>query len=154
MWKRVRERLPSGVEGLFVIAWLAGALVIAAGVLGLTGTDVGRSGLLGLTTVIFLVPIGVLVALDELVIRRIRYGPPVPGRRKRRGLGTEQVRSLDQRLKRRSGDSSDPKSAPARTHSSAAVRAFADRPIFVLALHNGVVATTSVGPLLVWVHST
>jgi hypothetical protein len=68
---------------LLIFAWLACALVIAVWVVGVTGIDAPQRVGLGLATLICLGPVGVVVALDEFVIRRIRYGPPVPGRRKR-----------------------------------------------------------------------
>ena len=107
MWKRVRERLLSGVAILLLVAWLACAVGIAMWVAQVTGIDVGRKGAVGLLVVIYLVPIGAVVAVDEFVVRRIRYGPPLPGRRKRGALDPDQLRDLDQRLKRRTGDTSE-----------------------------------------------
>lgn len=100
MWQRVRGRLLSGSAMLLMIAWLVCAVVIAAWVAGATGFELGRKGRGGLVLLIFLAPIGVVVAFDEFIIRRIRYGPPAPGRRKRGDLDLDQMRELDQRLKR------------------------------------------------------
>lgn len=83
MLERVRERLLSGVAILLIVGWLLCAIAIAIWVVGATGIEVRRKGAVGLVILIFLVPIGIAVAVDEFVIRRIRYGPPVPGRRKR-----------------------------------------------------------------------
>lgn len=107
MWKRVRERLLSGAAILLLAAWLACAVGIAIWVVSVTGIDVQRKGAVGLVVLIYLVPIGVWVAVDEFVIRRIKYGPPVPGRRKRGTLDPDELRSLDQHLRRRTGDNSE-----------------------------------------------
>jgi hypothetical protein len=106
MWIRVRERLLSGVAILLMLVWLAGAVGIVVWLVGATGLEVRRKGALGLVLLIYFVPIGVTVALDEFVLRRIRYGPPVPGRHKRGTLDPDQLNALDQRLKQRSGDTS------------------------------------------------
>lgn len=83
MWERVQDRLLSGVAVVLIVAWLAGAVVITAWLVRTTGIDVRRKDAVGLFMLIYLVPIGLVVAVDEFVIRRIRYGPPPPGRRKR-----------------------------------------------------------------------
>jgi hypothetical protein len=101
MWKQVRERLLSGVAILLMLAWLACAVGIAMWVVSVTGLEVRRKGAIGLVLLIYLVPIGVVVALDEFVIRRIRYGPRVPGRHTRGTLDPDQLHTLDHRLKRR-----------------------------------------------------
>jgi hypothetical protein len=90
MWKRVRERLLSGVAILLMVAWLACTVGIAIWVVRVTGIDVQRKSAVGLVVLIYLVPIGAVVAVDEFVIRRIRYGPPGPGRRKRGTLDPDQ----------------------------------------------------------------
>jgi hypothetical protein len=107
MWKRVRERLLSGAATLLIVAWLGCAVGIAIWVVRVTGIEVRRKSAVGLVVMIFLVPFGVVIALDEFVIRRIRYGPPAPGRHERGALYPDQLRTLDQRLKRRSEDSSE-----------------------------------------------
>jgi len=107
MWQRVRERLVSGAAILLLVAWLACAVGIAIWVVNVTGIDVRRKGAVGLGVLIFLVPIGVWVAADEFVIRRIRYGPPVPGLRRRGTLNPDELRRLDENLKRRTGDQSE-----------------------------------------------
>lgn len=83
MWKQVQNRLLSGIGVLLMVAWLAGAIAITICVVRATGIDVRRKGALGLVTLIYLVPIGLAVAVDEFIVRRVKYGPPVPGRRKR-----------------------------------------------------------------------
>ncbi|KAA1417070.1 hypothetical protein F0U44_18025 [Nocardioides humilatus] len=83
MWKQVPARLQSGIWVLLLVAWLAGAIAITVWVVQATGIEVRRKGAVGLVALIYVLPIGVAVAVDELVIRRIKYGPPVPGRRKR-----------------------------------------------------------------------
>lgn len=107
MWKRVRQRLLSGAAILLLVTWLACAVGIAIWVVRMTDIDVRLRGAVGLVVLIYLVPIGVVVAVDEFVIRRIRYGPPVPGRRKRGALDPDQLRTLDQRLRRRTGGTSE-----------------------------------------------
>jgi len=107
MWRQVRDRLLSGVAISFEVAWLLCAVGIAVWVVGVTGMDAERRGVIGLATLIWLVPVGLVVALDEFVIRRIRYGPPLPGRHKRGPVDPDQVRSLDQRLTRPSGESAE-----------------------------------------------
>jgi hypothetical protein len=107
MWKQVGDRLLSGVAILLMLAWLACAVGIAVWVVSETGIEVRRKGAVGLVLMIYLAPIGVVVALDEFVIRRIRYGPPAPGRHERGALYPDQLRTLDQRLQRRNEDSSE-----------------------------------------------
>lgn len=92
---------------MLTLAWLVCAFGIAVWVVDVTGIEVRRKGAAGLVLLIFLVPIGVVVALDEFVIRRIRYGPPNPGRHKRGDLDPDRLRALDLRLRRRDEDSSD-----------------------------------------------
>lgn len=83
MWSRIRERLLSGVVILLMLAWFAGSIGIAIWLDDRAGLDLSGRGAVALVSLIWLVPIGVATAVDELVIRRIRYGPPTPGRRKR-----------------------------------------------------------------------
>ena len=104
MWKRARERLLSGVALVLVFAWLACSVGIAIWFSEVSGIEFRRKGAIGLVLLIGLVPIGVLTAIDEFIIRRIRYGPPAPGRHKRDDLNLEEVRALDQRLRRRPGE--------------------------------------------------
>lgn len=106
MWKRLRERLLSGVAVLLMFGWLACAAGITIWVVDVSGLESRGKGVVGLWVLISLVPIGVVTALDEFVIRRIKYGPPTPGRRKKGVLDADQLRTLDQRLKRRAGGDS------------------------------------------------
>lgn len=85
MLRRAFGRLLSAVSILFLVAWLVCSIAIAVWVARASGIEIRRKGAVGLVMLIFLVPIGVCVALDELILRRIRYGPPAPGRRKRTG---------------------------------------------------------------------
>ena len=107
MWKRVRERLLSGLGILLMLAWLGGAVAIAVWLVGETGIEVRRKGAVGLVVMIYLVPIGVAVALDEFVIRRVKYGPPEPGRHVSGALYPDQLHALNERLKRRSEGTSE-----------------------------------------------
>jgi len=107
MWERENARLSSAASIFLLVAWAACATGIAIWVVDVTDIDVRRKGAVSLVVLIWLVPMGVWVAVDELVSRRMRYGPPVPGRRKRGTLDADQLRSLDQDLKRRRGDNSE-----------------------------------------------
>jgi len=81
MWGQVPERLLSGVAISLEVVWLFCAAGIATWVLGVTGADVGPLADAGIVTLIWLVPIGVVVAFD-VVDRRKRHGAPVPARHK------------------------------------------------------------------------
>lgn len=81
MLRRAVRGIFSAVSLVLMLAWLAGSIALAIWVFRATGIPAGRKGGFGLWMVIFLVPLGLCVALDEFVVRRIRYGPPVPGRR-------------------------------------------------------------------------
>jgi hypothetical protein len=83
MLERLHEWLRSGLAILLLGAWLVCAIAVATWVVGVTDIELRRKGAVGLVVLIFLAPIGIGVAVDEFVIRRIRYGPSVPGRRKR-----------------------------------------------------------------------
>jgi hypothetical protein len=72
MLSRVCRRLLTG-PGVVLIAFMA----VEAGV------PVHRKGAAALCMLIYLIPIGVFVAIDEFVVRPIRFGPPAPGRRRR-----------------------------------------------------------------------
>jgi hypothetical protein len=76
MWKQLREGLLSGVAMLLILGWLPCAVAIALWVVNETGIQVRPKGAEGLGALIYLLPIGVAVAVDEFVVRRIRYGPP------------------------------------------------------------------------------
>jgi len=105
MRRQARERLLSGVAISLEVAWLLCAVGIAVWVVEVAGMDAGGKGVVGLAALIWLVPVGVVVGVDEFVVRRIRYGPAVPGRHKRGSSEPDQVRRLDQRLTRPSGES-------------------------------------------------
>ena len=122
IWKQVRDRLLSGGAILLLLAWLVCAAGIVTRVVSVTGLEVRRKGAIGLALLVYLVPIGVVVALDEFVIRRIRYGLPAPARHKRGTLDPDQVHTLDQRLTGQN-DSTLPKPSLRRTSSPAAIRA-------------------------------
>lgn len=104
MWKRLRERLLNGVSLLFIVGWLVCAFLIAYWLVDLTETEVHGKGFGGLALMIFAVPFAIVVAIDELVIQRIKYGPTTPGRRKRGVVDPDELLMLDERLKRRTGD--------------------------------------------------
>jgi hypothetical protein len=91
--EHLRERLLSGAALLAVLAWLGCAVVIAVWVTEVTDLEVRRRGAVNLVLLIFLVPIGVAVALDELVVRRIRFGRPAPGRHRRGDLDPDRLRT-------------------------------------------------------------
>lgn len=107
MWKRLSRRLLSGFVILLMAGWFVCAILIAMGVVRSSDLEVRGKGFGGLVLVIFLVPVGIMVAIDEFVVRRIKYGPPTPGRRKRGRLDTDELLMLDERLKRRTEDASE-----------------------------------------------
>ena len=107
MWKRLWERLLSGFGILLMGGWFVCAILITIWVVQIAGVEARPKGFAGLALMIFLVPIGIVVAVDEFVIRRIKYGPPAPGRRRRGHLNPEELLSLDERLKRRPRDTSE-----------------------------------------------
>jgi hypothetical protein len=93
MWKQVSERLLSGMAISFELAWFVCAVGTATWILGVTGTNVGPWAYVGIFTLIWLLPIGVVVAFDEFVVRRIRYGARLSGRHKRGPVDPNQVRT-------------------------------------------------------------
>ena len=107
MWKRLREQFLSGFAIMLTTGWFACAILLAIWVVHVTGIEVRRKGFGGLVLMIFLVPVGIVVAIDEFVARPIKYGPPAPGRRKRGRADPDELLILDQRLRRRTGDQSE-----------------------------------------------
>jgi hypothetical protein len=106
MWGRVRERLLSGIGIMLMCAWLVCSVGIATWLESATGIEV-RRGVVGLVALIFLLPIGTVVAFDEFVVHRIKHGPRHPGRHARGVLSSDQLRSLDEGLRRRKSDTSE-----------------------------------------------
>jgi hypothetical protein len=99
MWKRFGERATVVLVAVPMIAWGATALLLAVWPLELLGIEHGKRIALGLATVIFFLPVGAVVAFNEFVLRRIRYGPPSPGRHERGTLTSDEIRAIDQRLR-------------------------------------------------------
>ena len=65
----------SAGPALLYLTWFFGAVAIAMGPLGVEP----RRGNLWVVMLIFLVPVFVMIAVEELT-HRIRNGPPAPGR--------------------------------------------------------------------------
>ncbi len=84
MWRRLRERLLSAGLGLLYLAWFFGAVAIATGPLGVEP----QRGNLWVVMLIFLAPVVVMTAVEELV-HRIRNGPQAPGRHSRDSVGPQ-----------------------------------------------------------------
>lgn len=78
MWERLREQLMSAGLTLLCLAWFFGAVAIAMGPLGVEP----QRGNLWVVMLIFLAPVFVMIAVEELV-HRIRNGPQAPGRHSR-----------------------------------------------------------------------
>jgi hypothetical protein len=84
MWGRLRKRLLSAGPALLYLAWFFGAVAIAMGPLGVEP----QRGNLWVVMLIFLAPVGVMIAVEELV-HRIRNGPQAPGRHSRGSSGPQ-----------------------------------------------------------------
>ena len=78
MWGRLRKRLLSAGLTLLYLAWFFGAVAVAMGPLGVEP----QRGNLWVVMPIFLAPVVVVIAVEELVYR-IRNGPQAPGRHSR-----------------------------------------------------------------------
>jgi hypothetical protein len=82
MLRRALRGVLSAASLALILAWFAGSIALAIWVFRVTGIPAGRKAGFGLWMMIYLVPIGLFVAFDEFLLRRIRYGPPTLGRRK------------------------------------------------------------------------
>ena len=78
MWGRLRKRLMSVGLTLLYLAWFFAAVGIAMGPLGVEP----QRGNLWVVMLIFLAPVFVMIAVEELV-HRIRVGPHAPRRHSR-----------------------------------------------------------------------
>jgi hypothetical protein len=78
-------RLGTFAVYLILLTWLACSVGITVWLSEVADLDLNFDRKSGVRAVafIFLIPIGVWVAVDELIVQRLRFGPPVPGRRVR-----------------------------------------------------------------------
>ena len=103
MWRKPVDRLLTVGTALVLAAWLVASAAIVFGPLGFEF----HRGNTGLVFAIFLAPIAGWVVVEELVVHRLKHGPTKPGRHSRAAFDLEQLLKLDERLKRRSDDSSE-----------------------------------------------
>lgn len=92
---------------LMIVAWVTCAIAIWVLLNKVFGDAMTARAMSSLGALIYFVPVGAGLVVYEYVLRPRWFGPTPPGRRMKRPLSTEELRTIDRQITRRREDSSD-----------------------------------------------